>query len=265
MSDRFSTTLSLLLGILVIGCAVAATARAGEPGEAASEQDSRQVVAEAGGDHSHVADPVAAWLGETGGIETESAASSASSGDMPTGRFRLKRPDTGTHGRTMLPSGGTSALSLFWPLAIVLAVIVVLVIVLRKYLPGVSRLNGNGAINVLASHHLSNKQSLRLIRIGRRIVLVGVTPDRITSVAEITDVEEVAEVVATVEKNRPESFTSTLARLYAGRPGDETQDEEIESDVRVPSERLVAAGSNVRNLVDRIRGLSGEAASAEPA
>ncbi len=261
MGDRVSTTLSLLIGVLVIGSAATAV-RADEAAGTDVERASNRAAAEL--NRQGEADPVSAWLSEAAEHDAEETSAAGVSGDPSTGRFR-SRAASGSRERSGFVGSGTDALSLLWPLAIVIAVIVLLAIVFRKYLPGAGRLNGNGAINVLASHYLSNKQSLSLIRIGRRIVLVGVTPDRITSVVEITDAGEVAEVVSTIEKNRPESFTSTLARLYSGRPEDEMPDEEIESDLCVPSERLVAAGANVRNLVDRIRGLSGETLSAEPA
>jgi len=159
---------------------------------------------------------------------------------------------------------GTGRFELMWPLLVVLALIGGAVFLFRKFMPRSNRLGGGGAICVLSSHYLSSKQSLCLVRLGRRVVLVGVTPERISAVMEISDPVEMAEIVATVERKKDGSFTSALARFGARGSDKESSREPVEDDSWVPVERMARAGSDVRNLVDRIRALSGPRTSAEP-
>lgn len=156
---------------------------------------------------------------------------------------------------------GTS--DLFWPLAVVLLAIAGVTVVLRKLLPRTNRVGAGGVIEILASHYFSNKHSLCLVRLGRRAVLLGVTPERIAAVAEITDREEVAGIVSAIEVKRPSSFTSAFSRA-CGRDLVVKPANEVEERAElVKGERLARAGASVRELVGRIRSLSGERTSAE--
>ena len=66
----------------------------------------------------------------------------------------------------------------------------------RRWMPRIGPRVGGSSIKVLARHHLSSKQSLCLVRLGRGLVLLGVTPNHIQNVAQIQDPEEVAERTA---------------------------------------------------------------------
>jgi flagellar biogenesis protein FliO len=165
-------------------------------------------------------------------------------------------------GRTPGHELGTGTFSVLWPLLAVLATIVVLTMAVRKYFPRMNRLRGGSAVNVLATQYLSSKQSLSLVRLGRRVVLLGVTPDRISAVAEVCEPEEVAEIVASVERKKPDSFTAALARLRMQDSDERLVEEITEEDAPIPADRLARTGAGVRELAARIRALSN--ASAEP-
>lgn len=85
-------------------------------------------------------------------------------------------------------------------LAIVLAVLGIVVYALRRYVPAL-RAADHDALRVVARTGLSQKHSLALIRLGRRYVLVGMAGDRLNSLCEVTDPEEVAELTAHVGKS----------------------------------------------------------------
>ena len=57
-----------------------------------------------------------------------------------------------------------SVLDILWPLLAVLAGIVLLFWAARKYLPGVQRLTGSAAVEVLARTHLAPRQSINVVR-----------------------------------------------------------------------------------------------------
>ncbi len=203
-------------------------------------------------------DPVATWIEQTVTQAT------------PDPRALRRSPRAGRQDDTQRPiSAGTSPITgparLFWPLFVVLGVIVAVLLAARKWLPRSGRLGGGPALNVLARHYLAPKQSLCLIRLGRRLLLVGVTPDRISTVAEIAEPNEAAEILAALECTRPGSFTSVFAGLTQKDLGKEQHADPIEQRSPVAGRQLDATGASVRRLIDRVRSLSsGMEVSAEP-
>ena len=85
-------------------------------------------------------------------------------------------------------------------LAGVLGLVFLVSYVLRRYVPAVRALGG-GALNVVQRTPLSPKQSIALVRVGRRMVLIGITPDQISSLAIIDDPEECAHLQARAGKD----------------------------------------------------------------
>jgi flagellar biogenesis protein FliO len=80
-------------------------------------------------------------------------------------------------------------------LAAIIGLIVLVSYAVRRYMPGVRALGGS-AVRVLQRTPLSSKQSLALVQIGQRLVLIGITPERISSLAVIEDAEECARLRA---------------------------------------------------------------------
>ncbi len=201
-------------------------------------------------------DAVSAWL-------DEAVPESRESGRLVRRPVAKAKTESGPQALT---TGTTSPsrFQLMWPLLTVLAMIGGAVFLFRKFVPRSNRLGRGGAIGVLSNHYLSNKQSLCLVRLGHRLVLVGVTPERISAVMEISDPVEMAEIVASVESKKEGSFTSVLSRFGNRDLPKEPARESVEEDSWIPTERLAKTGTEVRDLVDRIRALSGPRSSAEP-
>ncbi len=191
----------------------------------------------------------------------------------------LTRPEHAGRAEQRLPGDGSATIrrgslagrdsrlgtvQMLWPLLVVLAIIAGGAMAIRRLFPRSNRLGGGGVIDLLASHYLSSRQSLCLVRLGRRAVLLGVTPERIVAVMEITDPEELSDLVAAVERKRPNSFTSTFARFSVRDHGGRPDEGNAEGRGVIPTERLTKAGGNIRDLVGRIRSLSEAGESAEP-
>ncbi len=108
--------------------------------------------------------------------------------------------------------GGFSAgdwFNLGWRLVLVVGVIWGAVWVMRWY---VQRMNGSAAaagrqVQIIETRAIGPNRSLQLVRLGGRAVLLGVTPDRINSLIEIDDPEEVERLAeasaATQARPRP--------------------------------------------------------------
>ncbi|QDV89173.1 Flagellar biosynthesis protein, FliO [Phycisphaerae bacterium RAS2] len=162
-------------------------------------------------------------------------------------------------------SAPVSGLRMWLPLAFVLVVIVALAWAARRMFPRMGRVGGEGAITVLSRCALSPKQSLCLVRLGRRVVLLGLTADRINTLAEITDPDEAAMLTAAASSGRAQSFRSALAGMMSAyRPVAQNETGGIEAEqVSVGSDSRVGGSlPSVTALTDRVRGMARRGAAA---
>ena len=69
-------------------------------------------------------------------------------------------------------------------------------------MPGRRTLASTGALEVLSRTSLSSKQSLVLVRMGRRLLLLGVTGDEMITLCVVEDPDQVATMVGEVASGR---------------------------------------------------------------
>jgi flagellar biogenesis protein FliO len=126
----------------------------------------------------------------------------------------------GERGQVSRRAGGGSA----WyadglaALAVVLALIAVAALAVKKWGRKFRMAVGSGGENLelVSRLALSPKQSVCLIRLGRQLVLTGVTSEQITSLAVVDDAETVAEMLATAGRRGAEKPGGRFGRLFAG-------------------------------------------------
>lgn len=121
------------------------------------------------------------------------------------------------------------------PLMAVLAVIVVMAIVLKRYTPARRMLGGGGAVEVVARTAISSKQTLVLVKMGPKLILVGVSPERMSTLSVVDDPEQVALLMGEVASARPDSMTRVFAESIAA----ERKQYDMEEDER-PARRAAA-------------------------
>ncbi len=111
--------------------------------------------------------------------------------------------------------GGTASWYRSLPVALgaVLAIIVGCAFVVKKYLPTGRRGGSGELLEVIARTYLSPKQSICLVRAGRRMVMVGVTADRMTPLADFENAEAVAQLVGQAEAHKIHSSTVAFRGL----------------------------------------------------
>lgn len=80
-------------------------------------------------------------------------------------------------------------------LAIVLALVGVAAWALRRWMPA-TRFGDSGVLRIVGRTSLSPKHNLALVQLGCRFVMVGVSGDRITTLCEVREPDEVAELAA---------------------------------------------------------------------
>jgi len=103
-------------------------------------------------------------------------------------------------------------------LAVVAALIFGLRILLRRF--GAGRLVGrtSGPVSVLGRTSVSPRQQLLLIRVGRRLVLVGSGPEGMAALMEIRDADEVADLVRLAEGGDRQAAADAAAGGPEDRP-----------------------------------------------
>ena len=141
-------------------------------------------------------------------------------------------------------------------LAIVLAVIAGAALLLKRIVPGARMAGRDGPIEVLTSTSLSPKQSLSLVRCGQRVVLIGVTPEHISALTEVTDPTEVGLLLSKTRAGAAEmrsgQFLDTLddaAQDYV--EDDAAWDEPLGPDA--DGRAAASAGREVQGLLARLR------------
>ncbi len=133
-------------------------------------------------------------------------------------------------------------------MAVVLAIIGGLCWCSRRWLLS-ARATDAGVLRVLSRTSLTPKHSVALIQLGRRFVLVGVSPDRVGMLSEITEPQEVASLLARAGlpgKNADKCFDEALLRESAEYS--ETIDEPVGLEQAQPAQRSAPLGELLQRL-----------------
>lgn len=121
------------------------------------------------------------------------------------------------YGLETMPVGGGSSpwyRSAIGSLAVVLGLVAAAYWLVRRFVP-TARASESGLLRVVSRAALSPKHSVALVHLGRRFVVVGVSPDRLDALCEIHDGDEVAELAArtaTGTTRRRDAFDKALIR-----------------------------------------------------
>lgn len=149
-------------------------------------------------------------------------------------------------------------------LGAVLTLIFVVVAVIKRYVPAVRAMSG-GALKVISRVHLSPKQSVALVQVGPRLILIGVTQDRLTPLGEISDPQEVFDLrsragvgVESIARSRfEEALESEAAQYEAARHEEEEAlpEPEASDGPADGTHRVQETLGQLRTLVTRLRSL----------
>jgi flagellar biogenesis protein FliO len=129
-------------------------------------------------------------------------------------------------------------------------------------MPGSANRNA-GALQVISRLNLSPKQQVVLLRVGRRVVLIGNSGGQMNSLCEIGDAEEVAGLLGQAATERTDSISGESFNAVLG--GEEKRFED-EQNADVPAHGGDAGAeehqalSNTRDelsdMMDKVRNLS---------
>lgn len=99
-------------------------------------------------------------------------------------------------------------------LAIVLTLLFVALWLLRRTVPPAAQPLPVEVVEVLGRAPLSGRQQMHLLRCGRKLLLVSVTPECAKTLTEITDPLEVDRLAGLCQQTRPNSATAAFRRVF---------------------------------------------------
>jgi flagellar biogenesis protein FliO len=90
---------------------------------------------------------------------------------------------------------------------------------LKRFVPGGRQLFASPAMEILGRSHIDPRRYVALVRVGRRLLVVGVGPDTMAPLTEIGEEAEVAELLATArpKTERGRTLFQNLFRQYLDR------------------------------------------------
>lgn len=160
--------------------------------------------------------------------------------------------------------GSNEALSTPWyrtglgALAVVLGLIGGLYVLARRWLPS-ARIGGDdGVMRVVGRTALSPRQSLALVRVGRRFVVVGVSPDRVDAVCDIADPDEVADLAAQASLKGPAGSSGFAGWLNRETADYVRRDHEADGTPPTVDKGLGVASKPLAELLGRLRTLQSD-------
>jgi len=143
-------------------------------------------------------------------------------------------------------------------LAVVVALILVAAWVAKRFLPGTRRGGGRGPMQVLATTYLSPKQSLALVRCGRRVILIGVTPEHISSLAVMDETNDLPNLDRASGRGEGRPLTGQFNEALDDAAKGFERDDAAWDEPLGPDEREIAAArQEIRGLLDRVRSFAG--------
>ncbi|QDU41651.1 Flagellar biosynthesis protein, FliO [Symmachiella dynata] len=99
-------------------------------------------------------------------------------------------------------------------LAFVLCLILIVAAWAKRHLPQANSALPSEAVQILGQRAVGQRQMIQLIRCGSRILVLGATPNGLTTLSEITDPVEVDYLAGLCRQDHPHSVTSAFSRLF---------------------------------------------------
>ena len=98
-------------------------------------------------------------------------------------------------------------------LAIVLGLFFAVVWLTRRSIPKASQPLPTEAFEILGKAPLAARQTVQLIRVGSRLLLLSVTADGARTLAEISDTQEVEHLCGLCQQSQPASISASFRQV----------------------------------------------------
>jgi flagellar biosynthetic protein FliO len=152
----------------------------------------------------------------------------------------------------------------FVSLIVVLALIVGATYLFKRFALNAKRGSTLAGVEILARSNMNPKQSLCLVQLGNRLVLLGQSPNHISTLQTIEDPDEIAQIMGQMEQKKSLSITNTFNKLFHREKDFYQNDEssvfpldiEDNPDQNQPSQQWCQAKGELSSLLDKVKGLS---------
>lgn len=133
----------------------------------------------------------------------------------PSGEASLTLPARNDKSPSSVAPGGLNmVLTTGGAVVLVVGLIFVLAWVVRRAAPRGSLPLPAEVVEVLGRTALAHRQQVHLVRCGRKLLLVSVTPDGAETLTEITDPVEVDRMLGLCRQSRPDSSTAAFRQMF---------------------------------------------------
>ena len=146
-------------------------------------------------------------------------------------------------------------------LVIVIAVILAGTYCFKRFVPTGRRMSNQGGLEIVARNAINPKQSLCLVKMGPRLLLVGLSPNHIASLDVIDDPDDIAQMMANIHGHTHLSNTSTFGKLF-GHEANYFEDKETTTDLielelrNGPNPPFNQVRTELAGLLEKVKGLT---------
>jgi flagellar biogenesis protein FliO len=185
---------------------------------------------------------------------------------VPLEQRPLVRAPAGQKADSVTPTAPTDGIG-FTRVLLSLAAVVGLILFLRwggvKLFKGQGTPHSTGVMQVVARAPIAPRQQLMLVRVGRRVVVVSNSAGQMTPLSEITDADEVAELLGQLKRGR-EPGANPFASIFNRAEADYEQPAEVGSEgvssstAAEPPETQSPADvrAELNGLMEKVRGMA---------
>jgi len=212
--------------------------------EAIEDKDSQNASPPASGEKEYTAESVSPWENQVLGQHPEKADSLSAK----------------EQNQSSMPSPWKTLVSL----VIVLALIVGVTYLFKRFSLNANRNSMPAGVEILARSSMNPKQSLCLVQLGNRLVLLGQSPNHISSLQTIDDPDEIAQIMGQLEQKKTLSISNTFGKLFHREkelyenyenPAI-SLDIEDNQDQNQPNQPWCQAKGELSSLFEKVKGLS---------
>jgi flagellar biogenesis protein FliO len=149
----------------------------------------------------------------------------------------------------------------FTRVALSLIAVVGLILFLRwggaKLFKGQGTPHSTGVMQVVARAPIAPRQQLMLVRVGRRLVVVSNSAGQMTPLSEITDADEVAELLGQLKRGK-EPGANPFASIFHRAEADYDPSPDAPAEAEAPPEEQSPAvvRAELNGLMEKVRGMA---------
>jgi len=150
----------------------------------------------------------------------------------------------------------------FVALLVVLGVIAAVAYGFRRFVLRSKAFGTGSVIKILARNSVTPRQSLCLVELGERLMLIGLSPNHIARLDVIDDPEEIARIMGRLEAGAGQSISNTFNNIFRRESreydaiGNYYPDDNSDQDSDQDNRQWYNARGELSSLLDKVKGLT---------